>query len=56
MALYPGVDPEQAFATEPPNWARDYYNGGWGSQCPMCNAWMENVRPGKDQPVCDCQD
>jgi hypothetical protein len=44
------------FAKEPPNWARDSFNGGYGEQCGDCGAWCEVVRPGKTQcrnPDCE---
>jgi hypothetical protein len=44
------------FAKDPPTWARDKFNGGYGEQCGDCGAWCEVVRPGKTQcrnPDCE---
>lgn len=45
--------PPDAYASEPPVWAKDPFNGGYAESCGRCGSWCEVVRPGKTQcPHC----
>lgn len=61
VARIAALAPEQhwsddAFAPEPPEWARYEGFGMHGDQCCRCGAWCSIVRPGKTQCDVCCDD